>query len=164
MFWMWRHHYRALWLWRHGGGAWHNYLFLMTASNINCWAVIANHVTQVWQAGDMENFERWIMGYSYGPYHVLELTNHGMQCENNFELRCHEIVYSGSTLNVHSTFRTSLESYNYSYLLSAIEWTPPVFTNQVIVIFEKQCPSPATHVWRDNLLCGQSMRTCQSMR
>ena len=43
-------------LWRHGGGAWHNGLIVATASNANSWAHIANHVTQLWQAGDLENF------------------------------------------------------------------------------------------------------------
>ena len=49
-------------LWRHGGGAWHNGLILLTASNGNSWAEIANHVTQLWQAGDRENFEDRITG------------------------------------------------------------------------------------------------------
>ena len=30
----------------------------MTASNVNCWADISNHVVWLWQAGDTENFER----------------------------------------------------------------------------------------------------------
>ena len=60
MFWMWRHRGTALWC--HGGGAWHNGLFLTTASNVNCSADVANHVTQSWQAGDTENFERRITG------------------------------------------------------------------------------------------------------
>ena len=38
----------------HGGGAWHNALFLTKASNVNCWADGANNVT---------------------PYHGLELYN-----------------------------------------------------------------------------------------
>ena len=50
MFWMWRH--RDMALWRHGDGALHNDLFLMTASNVKCWVVVANHVTRLWQAGD----------------------------------------------------------------------------------------------------------------
>ena len=54
MFWMWRHCGTAFW--RHGCGVWHNGLFLTTASNVNCWADVANHVTQLWQVGDMENF------------------------------------------------------------------------------------------------------------
>ena len=58
MFWMRRHHDTALW--RHGGGAWHHGLFLTTTSN--CWADVANHETQLWQAGDTENFQRRIMG------------------------------------------------------------------------------------------------------
>ena len=44
MLWMWRHHGMALWC--HGSGAWHNYIFLMTGININCWAVFANHMTR----------------------------------------------------------------------------------------------------------------------
>ena len=60
MFWRWRHHGVALW--RHGRGAWHNCLLLATASNVNCWADVANHMTWLWQAGDTENFERWITG------------------------------------------------------------------------------------------------------
>ena len=58
--WRWRRH--AVALWRHDRGAWHNCLLLATASNINCWADIANHVTWLWQAGDTKNFERQITG------------------------------------------------------------------------------------------------------
>ena len=61
---MWRH--RGAALWRHSCGAWHNCLFLTTASNVNCWADVANHVAQLWQAGDTEKFER--ITASYGPY------------------------------------------------------------------------------------------------
>ena len=60
MFWRWRRYGVALW--RHGRGAWHNCLLQATASNVNCWADVANHVTWLWQAGDTENFERRIMG------------------------------------------------------------------------------------------------------
>ena len=60
MFWMWRRHGVALW--RHGRVAWHNCLLLTTASNVNCWVDVANHVTRLWQADDTENFERRIMG------------------------------------------------------------------------------------------------------
>ena len=60
MFWRWRRHGVALW--RHGRGAWHNCLLLATASNVNCRADVANHVTWLWQAGDTENFERRIAG------------------------------------------------------------------------------------------------------
>ena len=60
MFWRWRRHGVALW--RHGRGAWHNYLLLATASNVNSWADVSNHVTWLWQAGDTENFERRITG------------------------------------------------------------------------------------------------------
>ena len=60
MFWRWRRHGVALW--RHGRGTWHNCLLLATASNVNCWADFANHVTCLWQAGDTENFERRITG------------------------------------------------------------------------------------------------------
>ena len=60
MFWRWRRH--GLALWRHGRGAWHNCLLLATASNVNCWADVANHVTWLWQAGDTENLERRITG------------------------------------------------------------------------------------------------------
>ena len=56
---MWRHHDMALW--NHGSGAWHNDLFLTTASNVNCWGIVAKHVTQMWQADDTENFKRRIM-------------------------------------------------------------------------------------------------------
>ena len=71
LFWMWRHHGRALW--RRGGGAWHNGLLLTTASNVNYWADVANHVTWLWQAGDTENFERRITGMLW----IVELPNHG---------------------------------------------------------------------------------------
>ena len=60
MFLRWRHHGVA-WL-RHSRGAGHNCLLLTTASNVNCWADVANHVTRLWQAGDTENFERRIRG------------------------------------------------------------------------------------------------------
>ena len=35
-------------------GAWHNDLFVTTANNVNWRADVANHVTRLWQAGDME--------------------------------------------------------------------------------------------------------------
>ena len=60
MFWRWRRHGVALW--RHGRGALLNCLLLATASNVNCWADVANHVTWLWQAGDTENFQRRITG------------------------------------------------------------------------------------------------------
>ena len=60
MFWRWRRHGVALW--RHGRGDWHNCLLLATASNVNCWADVANHVTWLWLAGDTENFEHRITG------------------------------------------------------------------------------------------------------
>ena len=60
MFWRWRRYGVALW--RHGRGAWNNCLLLATASNVNCWADVANHVTWLWQAGDTENLERRITG------------------------------------------------------------------------------------------------------
>ena len=43
-------------------GLTYNCLFLTTASNVNCWADVVNHVTRLWQAGDMEHFERRITG------------------------------------------------------------------------------------------------------
>ena len=75
MFWRWRRHGVALW--RHGRGAWHNCVLLATASNVNCWADVANHVIdrgkrvirKISNAGSRA---------SYGPYHGLELPNHGM--------------------------------------------------------------------------------------
>ena len=60
MFWRWHHHGVALW--RQGRGAGHNCLLLTRASNVNCSADVANHVTRLWQAGDTENFERRITG------------------------------------------------------------------------------------------------------
>ena len=60
MFWRWRHHGVALWC--HGLDAGHNYLLLTTGSNFNCWADVTNHVTRLWQVGDMENSESWITG------------------------------------------------------------------------------------------------------
>ena len=58
----WRWHYHGVALWHHGCDAGHNCLLLTTASNINCWADVAIHVTRLWQAGDMENFECRITG------------------------------------------------------------------------------------------------------
>ena len=59
LIWMWRH--LGIVLWRHYCGAWHNALLLTTtASNVNCWADVANHVARLWQAGDTENFKRQI--------------------------------------------------------------------------------------------------------
>ena len=49
MFWMW---YHGIALWHHSNGAWPNGLFLMTASDINCWTDIANCVARLWQAGE----------------------------------------------------------------------------------------------------------------
>ena len=60
MFWKWRRHGVALG--RHGRGACHKCLLSATASNVNCWADVANHVTWLWQAGDKDNFERRITG------------------------------------------------------------------------------------------------------
>ena len=33
-----------------------------TATNVSCWADVANHVTRFWQRGDTKNFERRIKG------------------------------------------------------------------------------------------------------
>ena len=63
-------------LWRHSSGAWHNGLNLMTASNANWLADIANHVTRLWQVGDMENFLNAGSWASYGPYHGLEMPSY----------------------------------------------------------------------------------------
>ena len=60
MFWMRRH--RDIALWRHDGGAWHDGLFLTTASNVDCWAYVANQVTRFRKADDTENFEHRITG------------------------------------------------------------------------------------------------------
>ena len=60
MFQMWCHH--GIILWHHSDGAWHNGLFLTTASNVNCWTNVANHVPWLWQAGDTENFKHQLMG------------------------------------------------------------------------------------------------------
>ena len=82
MFWMWRHHGIALWC--HGDGAWHNALFLTTASNINCWTDVANRVAWLWWVG--ESYE------PYGPYRGLELPNHGIkplpQCPRSNPKKC----------------------------------------------------------------------------
>ena len=53
---------RGIALLRPGGGAWHIGLLLTTGTDVNCWADVANHVTQSWQAGDTEIFERRITG------------------------------------------------------------------------------------------------------
>ena len=60
MFWKWRRHGIAFWHQDHC--AWHKFLPLMTASNVNCWADVANQVTQLWRVGDTENFKSWITG------------------------------------------------------------------------------------------------------
>ena len=73
MFWTKRHH--GVVLWRHGRGAWHNCLLLTKASNVNCWADVANMwldcgkrvIRKISNAGSLG---------SYGPYHGLELPNH----------------------------------------------------------------------------------------
>ena len=57
---IWCHNGVALWC--HSRGAGYNCLLLTTASNVNCCADVANHVTRLWQAGDMENFEHRITG------------------------------------------------------------------------------------------------------
>ena len=71
---MWRHHGIALW--RYGICAWHNVLFLTTASNVNCWADVANHVTRLWQAGDTDNFKHWITGLLRALSRYLAALNH----------------------------------------------------------------------------------------
>ena len=81
MFWRWRRHGVALW--RLGRGAWHNCLLLATASDVNCWADVANHLTWLWQAGSRA---------SYGPYHGLELPNHGIKLETDRTARCTTMV------------------------------------------------------------------------
>ena len=68
MFWRWCHHGVALW--RHGHGAWHNCLLLTTASNVNSWAGVANHVTPLWQVGDIEKFLMPDHGLAMGPIMV----------------------------------------------------------------------------------------------
>ena len=85
------------WFWRrltswysivtHSSGAWHNGLFLTKASNIKCWADVANHGAWLWQTDYMENFEHRNTGYLW-PYGGLELINHGtISLYNNTELR-----------------------------------------------------------------------------
>ena len=64
-------------LWRHGGGDWHNGLILTTASIGNSWVDVAKHVIWLWQAGDTEISVAGSRA-RYGPYHDLELTNHGI--------------------------------------------------------------------------------------
>ena len=81
MLWMWRHHGIAVW--RNVGGAWHNALFLTTASNINCWAGVASHVVRLLQAGDTENFERGSRA-NHRPYHGLKLPYHGINPDTYF--------------------------------------------------------------------------------
>ena len=72
----------AIALWRHGGGARHNDLFVMTASNINSWAAVL-----CW-ANDFHSKEAWlwlvrhtkkynVMGQLWS-YQGLELSNRGM--------------------------------------------------------------------------------------
>ena len=75
MFWRWRRHGVALW--RHGRDAWHNCLLLATASNVNCWADVANHVTDCGKRV-IRKISNAGSRASYGPYHGLELLNHGI--------------------------------------------------------------------------------------
>ena len=75
MFWRWRGHGVALW--RHGRGVWHNCLLLATASNVNCWADVANHVTWLLQRV-IRKISNAGSRASYAPYHGLELPNHGI--------------------------------------------------------------------------------------
>ena len=70
---MWCHYGIALW--RHSGGAWHNGLYLITASKVNCWADVANHVAWLWQAGDTKIPNAGSRA-SYGLYHGLEVASH----------------------------------------------------------------------------------------
>ena len=53
MFWRWLHHGTALW--RHDRGGWHNCMLLTTASNVNYWDDIANHVTRLWHGLKLHN-------------------------------------------------------------------------------------------------------------
>ena len=75
MFWRWRRH--AVALWRHGRDAWHNCLLLATASNVNCWADVANHVIDCGKRV-IRKISNAGSRASYGPYHGLELPNHGI--------------------------------------------------------------------------------------
>ena len=61
-------------LWCHSDGAWNNGLILMRASNGNSWADVSNHMTPLWQAGDMEILNAGSRA-SYGRYHGLEIPN-----------------------------------------------------------------------------------------
>ena len=89
LFWMWRHH--DMTLQRHSGGAWHNGLILMTASNVNSWGDVLNHVTRLWQAGD-KKISNAASRASYGPYHGLELPNHGIKYIKLVELLNPKVV------------------------------------------------------------------------
>ena len=66
-------------LWRHGIGAWHNPLFLTTASNVNSRADFVDEFTQTrlncGKFGDRENNSM----ARYGWYHWLELLNYGIK-------------------------------------------------------------------------------------
>ena len=75
MFWRWRRHGVALW--RHGRDAWHNCLLLATASNVNCWNDVANHVIDCGKRV-IRKISNSGSRASYGPYHGLELPNHGI--------------------------------------------------------------------------------------
>ena len=84
-------------LWCHGGGAWHNGLFLTTAYNINCQADIANHVAPLLQAGDTENFECHISGLAMGCFLVyscpiiIDMTSE-IATYNTYEVLVNEIL------------------------------------------------------------------------
>ena len=97
MFWMWCH--RGAALWRHGCGAWHNGLFQTTASNFNCSVDVTNHVTQLLQAGDTENFTNARSRAIYGLYHGLELPNHGITYEDDVSRTISRLIGQKSMSN-----------------------------------------------------------------
>ena len=95
---MWRHHGRALW--RRGGGAWYNVLLRTTASNVNCWADVSNHVTRLWQAGDTDNVERqYHMRYRrYGTESNIVQLFGPVKCVNNFKIIIFEFIIQNGYL------------------------------------------------------------------
>ena len=84
MFWMWCH--RGIALWHHSSDVWHNALFLATASNVNGWADVANHVAWLWQRV-IQKILNAVSQATNGPYHSLELPNHRINFALNFKLR-----------------------------------------------------------------------------
>ena len=109
MFWMW--HYHGMTLWRHGGGAWHNALFLKTAPSTPELTLLTTsndpNEASLWQAGDMENFHSQITGKVW----AVKLAWVAQSCNN---LRHHTPQIWGFIRVIFISFVSTTHKLNYS--------------------------------------------------